>query len=191
MRSFPTVRERINFIYVNVVLSCIKLESKYILPYQKLLDLLYQVMREQIPISETLSLYFIAVQCNLQNVLPISLGMCISQMRTSYHTEMKEVYNGKRPIVHFFLGRKQGYERLVHLGEITKCIKAGQEEFAVKWENGKIWKEKEVETRLCRVTGEIEVTPMFRSQLCAHAEGSTVSFFTGFSMRGPVALDIN
>lgn len=209
----PTVRERINFIYVNVVLSCIKLESKYILPYQKLIDLLNQVMREQIPISETLSLYFIAVvllwpqQCNLQNVLPRSLGMCISQMRTSYHTEMKEVYNGKSPIVHFFLGRKQGYERLVHLGEITKCIKAGQEEFAVKWENGKIWKEKEVETRLCRVTGEvknnliladtcipnlkIEVTPMFRSQLCAHAEGSTVSFFIGFSMRGPVALDIN
>ncbi|KAI9545481.1 hypothetical protein NQZ68_036468 [Dissostichus eleginoides] len=204
----PTVRERINFIYVNVVLSCIKLKSRYILPYQKLLELLDQVMREQIPLSETLSLYFIAVvllwpqQCNWKNVPAISLGKCISQMKTSYHTEMKEVYNGKWPVVHFFLGRKQGYEQLVHQGEITK---SGQEEFAVK--NGKIWKEEEVEARLCRVTGEvknnliladtcipnlkIEVTPRFRSQLCAHTEGSKVSFFTGFSMGGPVALDIS
>ncbi|KAK5861530.1 hypothetical protein PBY51_022921 [Eleginops maclovinus] len=209
----PTVRERINFIYVNIVLSCIKLESQYILPYPKLLDLLCQVIREQIPLSETLSLYFIAVvllwpqQCYLQDVVHRSLGMFISQMRTSYHKEMREVYNGKRPIVHFFLGRKQGYERLVHLGEIKERVKAGQAEFAMKWENGKIWKEKEVEACLCRVTGEVknnliladtcipglkvEVTPMFRSQLCSHAEGSKVSFFTGFSMKGPVALDIH
>ncbi|KAM9347143.1 sterile alpha motif domain-containing protein 9-like [Symphorus nematophorus] len=207
-----TVKDRINFIYVNVVLSHIKLESQHIQPYQSLNNLLCQVLRERIPLSENLSLHFIAVlllwpQQHQSSPECRSLGKYISQMRTSYHTVMKEVYNGKRPIVHFFLGKKWGYERLVHFGQIKRCIMAGQEQFSSMWENGKIWKEKKVEELLCRVTGEVkneviladtciqdlkaEVTPVFRSQLSGHAQGSKVSFFLGFSMKGPVALDIN
>lgn len=206
----PTVKEQINFIYLNVVLSCIKLESTHIKPYPDLINLLYQVQREQIPLPEYLPLHFIAVVLlwpQQHHQADRSLGQYISQMRTSYHTEMKNVYNGKRPIVHFFLGKKHGYGRLIHLSEIKKCFRAGQEEFASMWENGKIWKEKKVEELLCRVTGEVknnliladtcipdlkvEVTPMFRSQLSGLAQGSKVSFFTGFSMKGPLALDIN
>ncbi|XP_071340473.1 sterile alpha motif domain-containing protein 9-like [Trachinotus anak] len=203
----PTVKERINFIYVNVVLSCIKLQSQYLRPYQKLIDLLEQVLREQTQINDMLPLHFIAVmllwpqqrrpQCR-------SLGKYISQLRMFYHTEMREMYNGKSPIVHFFLGKKQGYERLVPLREIKRCIMAGPEQFASMWENGRIWKEKKVEEVLCRVTGRvknnliladtcipIEVTPMFRNQISGRAEGSKVSFYTGFSLKGPLALDIN
>lgn len=206
----PSVRERINFIYFNVVLSCIKLASPNIQPYQNLIHLLWQVLQKQIPLGENLPLHFIAVVLLWpQQNCPADhrLGVYISQMRASYHIVMKEVYNGKRPIVHFLLGKKQGYERLVHLGEIKKCCTAGQEEFASMWENGKIWKEKKVEENLCRVTGEVkneliladtcipglklEVTPMFRSQLGGLAQGSNVSFFIGFSMKGPLALDIN
>ncbi|XP_038575604.1 sterile alpha motif domain-containing protein 9-like [Micropterus salmoides] len=206
----PTIKERINFLYFNVVLSRIKLESTHIQPYQKLIDVLCEVLREPIPLSDNLPLHFIAVvllwpQQNSRECR--SLGKFISQVRTSYHTEMKEVCNGKRPIIHFFLGKKQGYDRLVHFGEIKRCITAGQEQFSSMWANGKIWKEKKVEELLCRVTGEVkfgsiladtcvpglkvEVTPVFRGQLVGHAEGSKVSFFTGFSMKGPVALDIN
>ncbi|XP_071758752.2 sterile alpha motif domain-containing protein 9-like [Centroberyx gerrardi] len=206
------VKERINFIYVNVVLSCIKPGSRQLQPYQKLLDLLSQVLRGQIPLSDNLPLHFIAVallwpQQHLKPAEPTSLGRYVSQMRTSYHAVMKEVCNGKRPVVHFFMGKKQGYERLVHLGEIERCVKAGQEQIASMWVNGKIWKEKEVEELLCRVTGEvqgnlivadtcipdvkIEITPMFRSQLSGRAVGSKVSFFIGFSMKGPLAIDIN
>ncbi|XP_032366122.1 sterile alpha motif domain-containing protein 9-like [Etheostoma spectabile] len=209
----PTVKERINFIYVNVVLSCIKPGSQHLVPYQKLHAFLCQVLREQIPISENLPLHFIAVlllwpqQYSPEVVTPRSLEKYISQIRTFYHTVMKEVYNGKRPVVHFFLGKKQGYERLVHFGEITACINLQQEDFASMWENGKIWKEKKVEERLLRVTGEaknnmilahtcfpdlkVEVTPMFQSQLSGYAPGSKVSFFIGFTMKGPVALDID
>ncbi|XP_044072548.1 sterile alpha motif domain-containing protein 9-like [Siniperca chuatsi] len=206
----PTMKERINFIYVNVVLSCIKLQSAHIQPYQKLINVLCQVLHEQIPLNDNLPLHFIAVvllwpqqdrpECR-------NLGKYISQMKTSYYRVMKDVYNGKRPIVHFFLGKKQGYERLVHFGEIKRCVLAGQEQFSSMWENGKIWKERKVEELLCRVTGvvkngliladtcipdlKVEVTPVFQGQLSGHAQGSRVSFFTGFSMKGPVALDIN
>ncbi|XP_023272840.1 sterile alpha motif domain-containing protein 9-like [Seriola lalandi dorsalis] len=205
----PSVKERINFIYVNVVLSCTKLQSQNLQPYHKLTELLHKVLCEQIQINEVLPLYFITVVLLWpQPGLPpcTRLGKYISQMKTSYHTEMREMYNGKRPIVHFFLGKKQGYERLVPLREIKRCIRTS-EQFTSMWENGRIWKEKKVEELLCRVTGEVknnliladtyipdlkvEVTPMFRSQLSWRADGSKVSFFIGFSMKGPLALDIN
>ncbi|XP_047455972.1 sterile alpha motif domain-containing protein 9-like [Mugil cephalus] len=204
----PTAKERINFIYVNVVLSCIKLESQQILPYQQLIDFLIKVQSEQIPLGDNLSWLFIAVvlfwpQPNGSKWR--SLGKYISQMKHSYYTEMNEVYNGKSPIVHFLLGKKQGYGQLVHIGEIKKCITAGQEQFASMWGNGKIWKEKKVVELLCRVTGEVrgnliladtcadlkvEVAPMYRSQISGHGEGSKVSFFIGFTMKGPLALDV-
>ncbi|KAL6101112.1 uncharacterized protein ACO6RY_08113 [Pungitius sinensis] len=205
-----TVKERINFIYVNVVLSCIKPTSKHILPYKELIDLLCQVLREQIPLSENLPLHFIAVVLFWPQQQEVSLyhnlGRYISQIRTSYHMMMKEVFNGKRPIVHFMLGKKQGYQRLVHLGEIRRYVRAGEEDFTLMWENGKIWQEKQVKERLCRLTGQVkdkriladtcisglklEITPMFQSQLSGHAQETKVSFFIGFSMKGPVALDI-
>ncbi|XP_070694580.1 sterile alpha motif domain-containing protein 9-like [Pempheris klunzingeri] len=190
----PTVKDRINFIYVNVVLSHIKLQSRYILPHQKLVYLLCQVVHQQTPLNDILPLYFIAVvllwpqqhhpECK-------NVGRYISQMRNSYHTVMKEVYNGKRPIVHFFLGKKQGYGQLVHFREIKRCIVGWDEQFASLWENGKIWKENKVDKLLCRVTGQVEVIPVFPSELRGHAQGSKVSFFIGFTMRGPLALDIN
>ncbi|XP_068429203.1 sterile alpha motif domain-containing protein 9-like [Clinocottus analis] len=208
----PTVKERINFIYVNVVLSCIKLASTHIAPYPRLIELLFKVLREQIPLNENLPLHFIAVallwprQHCPDGLPPTNLRTHISQMRTSYHMVMKDVYNGKWPIVHFILGKKQGYERLVPLEEIKRCIRTGQEEFTLMWENGTIWKDQKVQERLCRVTGQVmnkfiladtcdprlklEITPMFQSQLSGHAQQSKVSFFVGFSIRGPVALDI-
>ncbi|XP_026152149.1 sterile alpha motif domain-containing protein 9-like [Mastacembelus armatus] len=207
----PTVTEKINLIYVNVVLSRIKLESSLVKPYKKLLDLLHQIQRGHVPLSDYLSLHFIAVVLlwpQQHHTDGRVLQKCISQIRTSYHTEMKGVYKGKWPTVHFFLGKKPcGYERLVTLREIKKCITAGPEQFASMWENGKIWKEKKVEELLCRVRGEVknhliladtcvpdqkvEVNPFFRSQVSGHADGSKVSFFIGFSIKGPLALDIN
>uniref|UniRef100_A0A3Q3JGQ1 Uncharacterized protein n=1 Tax=Monopterus albus TaxID=43700 RepID=A0A3Q3JGQ1_MONAL len=203
----PDVLTKINFIYANVVLSRIKLESPHIKQYPKVLDVLCQVLREQIPLSANLPLHFIAVMLLWpQQYHPecTRLGRCISQMRTAYHTVMKEMRNGKRPVVHFFLGKKQGYEKLVPLGEIKRLIKP--EEFAYMWENGKIWKEKKVHDLLCRVTGEVKnnfiladtciqglklpVTPMFQSQIGGYAEGSKVSFFTGFSVNGPYLLKV-
>ncbi|XP_072253921.1 sterile alpha motif domain-containing protein 9-like [Leuresthes tenuis] len=197
-------KDRINFIYANVVLSCIKLDSREILPYPELIKLLSEVLREQVPLSDYLPLCFIAVALlwpSSKDPKYKSLGSLISQMKTLYHEELKEVYNGKSPIVHFMLGKKLGYERLVNIGEIRGTV-AGQEEFAAIWRNGKIWKEEKVKELLFRATGEVkrpgiltdtdkvEVAPMYQSQISGYGEGSKVSFFIGFSMKGPLALDI-
>ncbi|KAF7213707.1 sterile alpha motif domain-containing protein 9 [Nothobranchius furzeri] len=206
----PSPKEKINFIYATVVLSRIKLESREMMPYPQLLKFLFQLLSEQTPISETLSLFFIAVALlwpSSQDTGCRNLGWYISQMKNSYHKELKEACNGKSPTVHFLLGNKCGYEQLVHIGEIKECIEAKQEVFESMWGNAKIWKEEKVRSLLCRATGEVthgniltntcvnhlklEVMPMYRSQISGYAEGSRVSFFIGFSMRGPLALDIN
>ncbi|KAM4731015.1 sterile alpha motif domain-containing protein 9-like [Anableps anableps] len=205
----PSPKERINLIYASVVLSCIKLQSQSVIPYQVLVNILNQVLNEPTPSNESLPLFFIAVV--LMWPMPPDLwhrdlGRFISQMKTAYHTALKEVYNGKRPIVHFVLGKKYGYERLVHIRAIQSCITGAEQQFASLWRNGKIWKERKVRDLLCRVTGAVnrdgiladtgipnlrlEVTPMYRTQISGYADGSKVSFFLGFSMKGPLALDI-
>lgn len=208
-QQIPKPKEKINFIYANVVLSCIKLQSQHLLPYSKLLKFLLQVLNERTSITESLALFFITVlllwpqaQCpECRN-----LGSFISKMKTTYHSEMKEVYNGKTPIIHFLLGNELGYERLVHVGAIKSCIGVGPEEFASMWENGRIWKGKKVRERLLRVCGEVkrdgiladtcirdlklEVVPVYRSQISGYFEGTKVTFFIGFSLKGPLALDI-
>lgn len=208
-----TVKDRINFIYVNVVLSCIKLASPYIEPHQKVIDHLCNILHRQFPPDDTLPLCFIAVVLlwpQQNHIFPQSRNLrnYITQMKSSYHNVMKEVCNGKRPIIHFFLGKKQGYEKLVHFENIKRCLKTEPEQFSSMWEDNKIWRERRVVELLCRVTGvvnnngsilvdtseqslRLEVTPVFRSQLSGHAKGSKVSFFVGFTLKGPVALDIN
>ncbi|XP_068602289.1 sterile alpha motif domain-containing protein 9-like [Brachionichthys hirsutus] len=209
----PTVKDRVNFLYANVVLSRLKLQSPLIKPYTKLTHFLSETLRLPIPLSENLPLHFMAVlllwpQQNLLSPELRNLSHYISQVRTSYHTVMDDVCNGKRPVIHFFLGRRQqGYERLVHLGAIRRCVAASQEEFPSMWENGKLWKDKRVEELLCRVSGQVkgdsilaetccpevklEVAPVFRGQLSGRPAGSKVSFFLGFTMKGPLALDIS
>lgn len=73
------------------------------------------------------------------------------------------------------------------------------------WENGGIWNEKKVKQLLCRVIGKVmncsilvdnsipnlDVTPMYQGHLSGFADGSQVSFFTGFSVRSPLAFDIS
>ncbi|KAF3848400.1 hypothetical protein F7725_014897 [Dissostichus mawsoni] len=147
---------------------CVELyqtEITNILPYQKLLSSLTN--------SAT-------GECST-----ISLGKCISQMKTSYHTEMKEVYNGKWPVVHFFLGRKQGYEQLVHLGEITK---SGQEEFAVKM--AKYGKRRRWRRAFAGSLARLKSPQVSKSALCSYRGVQSV-LLHWFLNGGPVALDIS
>lgn len=200
--------EKVNYIYINVALSCISL--KWIEePFHTLVNILLSCL-EHPPRNTHLPLYFIAVILLWpQPSHPKSeqLRSYITHMKTAFHSEMKQIYNGKKATVHFFLGKKPDYGRIVHLGEIKRCVSAGHEQFASMWENGVIWKKPKVQELLCRVTGKVkdrnilahtcisdfnvEVKPLFQSQLRGHREGSIVSFFIGFSMQGPFAIDIN
>ncbi|XP_015232478.1 PREDICTED: sterile alpha motif domain-containing protein 9-like [Cyprinodon variegatus] len=205
----PKRIERINMIYANVVLGCIKPESDVLL-YQDPLNVLSELLCEKHTEEEYFSLLFIAVVLlwlSPEHELCIQLETYISQLKVSYFEQMKEVINGKYPIVHFLLGSKSSCRRLVQIKAIQSCVTGSEEHFASLWGNGQIFRKQEVRKLLQRFTGQVrgkkkimvdtcfqdqklEVIPLFQSQISGLEHGSKVSFFIGFSMKGPLALDI-
>uniref|UniRef100_A0A8C1X9W7 Uncharacterized protein n=1 Tax=Cyprinus carpio TaxID=7962 RepID=A0A8C1X9W7_CYPCA len=189
----------INFIYANVILANINPESQYIMPYQDLCKLLLNIIDRPGSFSEILPLYYITVLLLWQEANR-ELPTFVSQMKTLYLNELKPVSNGKRAAVHFYLGREKGYGGLISHRDINSCLRLGQD-ISTQWDDEKIWKQVRDSKKLCRVSGEIHnnsiwvadvkfmVDPMFRSQLRKES-GTRVTFFIGFSMNGPVALDI-
>ncbi|KAI5107065.1 sterile alpha motif domain-containing protein 9-like [Silurus meridionalis] len=197
------LKDAINFIYANIVLSKIKPESQFLWPHEKLLKLLCKILEHPVPLSNSLALHFVAVmmlwpESNVKNSLP----SYVSQMKSSFSNEMIPVCNGKRAAVHFYLGKSAGYCRMITQYDIDTCVSSQQ---LGKLQNEKIWENKKIQNMLHRVTGRISnycimantsnphmqvaVSPLFKCQLCGYL-GDNVSFFVGFSMDGPVAVGI-
>ncbi|XP_059415007.1 sterile alpha motif domain-containing protein 9-like [Carassius carassius] len=190
--------DTVNFIYANVILANIKPESQYIRPYQDLCNLLLQIISHPTPFSEILPLHYITVLL-LRQEEDCGLPTFVSQMKLSYLKDLRPVSNGKRAAVHFYLGKDNGYGGLISHRDINNCLGSGQN-ISTKWDDEKIWKQVRDCEKLYRASGKIcsgficvadvKVEPMFRSQL-RNESGTRVSFFIGFSMNGPVALDID
>uniref|UniRef100_A0A672M3F2 Sterile alpha motif domain-containing protein 9-like n=1 Tax=Sinocyclocheilus grahami TaxID=75366 RepID=A0A672M3F2_SINGR len=197
-REEARLMDTVNFIYANVILANINPDSQYIEPYQHLSQLLLQTINCSISFSEHLPLSYIAVLLLWQETKR-NLPRFVSQRKSSYSTELKPEFNGKRAAVHFYLGKDEGYGGLISHRDINSCLGSGQN-FSTQWNDEKIWKQVRDSNKLCRVFGEIcdgfisvenvKVYPMFRCQL-RKKSGTRVSFFIGFSMNGPVALDID
>ncbi len=190
--------DRVNFIYANVILANISPESQFIMPYQDLCKLLLEIINHPTPFREILPLQYITVLL-LRQEEDCALQTFVSQMKLSYSNDLRPVSNGKRAAVHFYFGKDEGYSGLISHRDINSCL-GSKQNISTKWDDEKIWKQVRDCEKLFRFSGKIcsgfisvanvKVDPMFRSQL--HKESGTgVSFFVGFSMNGPVALDID
>ncbi|XP_064180864.1 sterile alpha motif domain-containing protein 9-like [Anguilla rostrata] len=203
------VKIKVNYIYANIVLAAIKPASKCILPYTELLNLLCEVLRDYIPHEDSKALYFIAVALLWPGSNPLAVAerflpaiiSYVSQLRTSFWHEMGSVWHAKKPVVHFYLGKRHGYGRLVSRADVEKF--AGAQSGCLG--ESETWKHGKIQDLLFRAYGmvqrqkifadtpnpdvKIEVNPVYKSQLCG-GEHRRVSFFIGFSMHGPLAFDI-
>ncbi len=190
--------DRVNFIYANVILANINPESQFIMPYQDLCNLLLEIIDHPTTFSEILPLQYITVLL-LRQEEDCALPTFVSQMKLSYLKDLRPVSNGKRAAFHFYFGKDEGYGGLISHRDINNCL-GSEQDVSTQWDDEKIWKQVRDCEKLYRVSGKIcdgfisvanvKVDPMFRSQL--HKESGTgVSFFVGFSMNGPVALDID
>ncbi|XP_077058259.1 sterile alpha motif domain-containing protein 9-like [Siphateles boraxobius] len=190
--------DTVNFIYANVILANINHASRCITPYKDLcgyFDLCGTITHA----GEILPLHYITVLLLWQEKNS-KLPTFVLQMKESYIKELKHLSNGMRAAVHFYLGKDKGYGGLISHRDINSCLGSGQN-ISTLWDNERIWKQVRDSKKLRRVSGEIRnnliwvedvnvmVDPMFRSQLRKES-GTRVTFFIGFSMNGPVALDI-
>ncbi|KAG5283803.1 hypothetical protein AALO_G00046330 [Alosa alosa] len=200
------LRDVVNYIYANVVLACVWPHSRFLVPYVAILQMMSKVLLQQVPHTDSLGVHFIATVILWPENNPLfpselseKLGTCLSQLRSTFINEMQSMEHGKRPVAHFYLGQKQGYDRLISHAVLAM---PGSHE---KFDNGQIWREERVRRTLQRVNGvvqrncilahtcnpnvKVEVRPQYMSHLKGR-ECNPVSFYVGFTMKGPVAFDI-
>ncbi|MBN3314148.1 SAM9L protein, partial [Atractosteus spatula] len=204
-----SVMDKINFIYANVVLQCITPNLPYLWEYSSLLNILAEVLDHPVADSESLALNFIATVLlwpeENSTCTGESVGSYISQMRNSFWNEMKAFFFFKRPVIHFYLGQKQNYGKLVSRRQVVKCLDSDQQDSTL-WYNDKVWKQETVQQLLQRVTGvvqdrkimadtpnpkvKLQVIPERMSRISGLDKGTRISFYIGFSINGPFAFDI-
>ncbi|XP_063069071.1 sterile alpha motif domain-containing protein 9-like [Engraulis encrasicolus] len=204
--NYANLRDAVNYIYASVVLACVWPQSKHILKYMELLQILSQVLSSQVPHADTLAVHFIASVVLWPENNPLfcdklsqKLGTYLSQLKSTFSNEMQSMEHGKKPAVHFYLGQKPGYGRLVSHGHLSKNWSPEY------FNNGQIWREESVRRNLQRVQGvvqrnfiladtcnpsvKVEVLPQYLTHLKGK-EQKPVTFYIGFTMKGPVAFDI-
>lgn len=129
----------------------------------------------------------------------------VSFLQQTYKTKMKDIPARRRRIyTHFYLGKGSGYHKFVHKSKIETIRQfSSVSEKRQKWLEGGVWKTPEIAEELMRVNGWTEdgsvylegpkmekfsIHPLHESSVPAGNEN--VTFYLGFTFRGPVACDI-
>ncbi|XP_038653285.1 sterile alpha motif domain-containing protein 9-like [Scyliorhinus canicula] len=206
-------RQRLNFILANIVLNSVKPKSKLIEPYDRLKDLLKEVLQDVGFNSGHVEPYFLAsllfwpTKYNEINDDSRLLLRCMTAVKQSFRGCYGRMGRSKHPVAHFYLGKKDGMNRFIQKAKIDRFFEK-EERRNTLWQSGEIWKEEKVKNLLLRVygrTGEdnkvyvefgsdekikILVRPVYLGKLRSGLSIEKISFYLGFSMDGPTAYDI-
>lgn len=208
--SIRSIKEKQNFILANIILSCVKPNSKFIQP----LSILKQQLREVLQLVglnyQYPDPYFLA--CLLfwpenQKLDQDSKLMekYVVSLNRSFRGQYKRMCRSKQASTFFYLGTKKGLNSLVHKAELEKHISKTKNTNSF-WQSGDIWKT-EVKHLLHRLTGQAEgklisieygidekiripITSVYSSPLRSGRNIEKVTFYLGFSIEGPLAYDI-
>ncbi|XP_029444748.1 sterile alpha motif domain-containing protein 9-like isoform X2 [Rhinatrema bivittatum] len=207
-------KEKLNFILANIVLSCIKPKSELICPIKTLKLRLREVLQEVGPNYQNPEPYFLASLLFWTHSLNQldqdfkNMEKYVTSMRNSFRGKYGYMCHSKQPIAHFYLGRKEGLDKLIHKSKIDQCFsQRSVTDLNSFWLNGDVWKEKQVRVLLLRLEGRTEndfvymecgiderikipIRPVYLGQLRSGKSIERVSFYLGFSFGGLIAYDI-
>nr|XP_033787021.1 LOW QUALITY PROTEIN: sterile alpha motif domain-containing protein 9-like [Geotrypetes seraphini] len=213
-QSNTNKRDKLNFILANIVLSCIKPKSKHICPIKNLKEILRQILKEVGLNHRNPEPYFLAsllFWTHPRRQLDQDfkhMEKYVSSMRASFRGQYGYLCHSKQPIAHFYLGSKENLDKLVHKSKIDQCFSERcVPDLNSFWQNGDIWKEKQVEKLLLRLEGRTEndlvylecgigetikipIRPVYLGRLRSGRSIERVSFYVGFSFDGLIAYDI-
>ncbi|KAM9476698.1 LOW QUALITY PROTEIN: sterile alpha motif domain-containing protein 9-like [Clarias gariepinus] len=126
-------------------------------------------------------------------------------LQQAHETKMKDVPARRRRIcTHLYLGNGRGFGKFVHKNKIETIRKySSLPEKRQKWLEGEVWKSAEISQELKRVEGWTEDENVYlevpnAEKFSIHplnirsvpAGNENVTFYLGFTFRGPVACDI-
>ncbi|XP_006891533.1 PREDICTED: sterile alpha motif domain-containing protein 9-like [Elephantulus edwardii] len=205
------IREKQNFILANIILSCLKPNSRFIQPFNLLKKQLREVLQL---VDSTLQFpdpYFLA--CLLfwpenQELDQDSKSMekYVSSLNRSFGRHYRHMCRSKQASTLFYLGKSKGLNTIVHKAEIEQYFSKEQNTNSL-WQSGDVWKIKEVKEILRRLVGQavgkqifveygtkekirIPVTSVYSGPLRSGGNIERVTFYLGFSIEGPLAYDI-
>ncbi|CAB1457042.1 unnamed protein product, partial [Pleuronectes platessa] len=126
-------------------------------------------------------------------------------MEKGYWTKMKDIPPRKRRLyTHFFLGSGNGLDKFIHKRKLKGLIRGTSlSEKRMKWFSGEVWKNPDIDKLLKRVSGwtddgvvylegpqkqKFRIMPLHLPSLPHSNEN--ITFYLGFTFRGPVAYNI-
>ncbi|XP_021047211.1 sterile alpha motif domain-containing protein 9-like [Mus pahari] len=200
-----------NFILANIILSCLKPSSKYILPFSMLKKKLREVLQIVGLTHPYPDPYFLACllfwpedkELDQDSTL---IEKYVSSLNGSFRRQYKHMCRSRQPSTLFYLGQKKGLNSLVHKAEIERYFSEVQDSNSF-WHSGVVWEKREVKDLLRLLDGQAEgklisleygteakikipVTSVYSAPLRSGRNIERVSFYLGFSIEGPLAYGI-
>lgn len=200
-----------NFILANIILSCLKPSSKYILPFSTLKKKLREVLQIVGLTHSYPDPYFLACllfwpenkELDEDSTL---IEKYVSSLNRSFRRQYKHMCRSRQPSTLFYLGQKKGLNSLVHKAEIERYFREVQDSNSF-WHSGVVWEKREVKDLLRLLDGQAEgklisleygteakikipVTSVYSAPLRSGRNIERVSFYLGFSIEGPLAYGI-
>ncbi|XP_056459225.1 sterile alpha motif domain-containing protein 9-like, partial [Gadus chalcogrammus] len=198
-------KEKINFIWSSVILYLLRPKSKGVKSYTQLCNLLLETLQQvsldyPFPDPHYLALLFFWPFSPQQT----EIRTYVTAIRKSSQKRLS-IFRKRSTVSHFYLGNENELARLVSKPKLDECFtKLHRNDLAKLWLTGDIFREREITSRLQRVTGLIEVgevyaiygklkIPVRPAYIGATRRGLStekVSFYIGFAINGPLAYDI-
>ncbi|XP_010343634.3 sterile alpha motif domain-containing protein 9-like [Saimiri boliviensis] len=203
--------EKQNSILANIILSCLKPNSKSIQPLNMLKKQLREVLQFVGLSHQYPNPYFLA--CLLfwpenQELDQDSklIEKYVSSLNRSFRGQYKRMCRSKQASTLFYLGKRKGLNSIVRKAEIEQYFDKVQNTNSL-WQSGDVWKKHEVKDLLRRLIGQAEgklvsieygteekikipVISVYSGPLRRGRNIERVSFYLGFSIEGPLAYDI-
>ncbi|MBN3279116.1 SAM9L protein, partial [Polyodon spathula] len=198
--STKTKEDELNFILANFVLNCINPESENITDPTVLEVILKDVLKdeEEDNPKPSAEMYFLALLLLWPQEGTESY---VKKIWKGFGNHYENYLRSRLIVPHFFLGQSSGLNRIVHKSKIDTCFAHFSVPINQLWQSGEVWKNDNVKSLLHRVDGRTEGHKVFAQ--CGNVKirvqpanredirrDNKVSFFLGFTIKGPVAYDI-
>ncbi|XP_036409492.1 sterile alpha motif domain-containing protein 9-like [Megalops cyprinoides] len=199
----------VNYIASQIALGCLSTQSSKLVALQNLQNLCQQFPNDKRKCLSSalflLTLLFWPEDSDPDKENKYEIVMAaVEYLKRSYWTKMKDIPQRKRRIyTHFFLSNGSGWDKIVHKSKVESLTKLlSVSEKRMKWLRGEVWKMPEIATLLKSVHGWTEdgtvflLGPQKKFNIPALNSASVpygnenVTFYLGFTFRGPVAYNI-
>ncbi|XP_071329832.1 sterile alpha motif domain-containing protein 9-like [Trachinotus anak] len=204
-------RDIVNYIMAHITLNCLSPQAPKVAPLKDLQALCYQFPADKkcLPSAQMLLTMLFWPEDNdtdhEKETKYEIIQSAVEHMEKGYWTKMKDIPQRKRRLkTHFFLGSGSGLDKFVHKTKFERVMKVfSVSEKRMKWFSGEAWKKPEIARTLKCVSGWTEDGVVYLegpqkkkfSILPLHVpsvphSNENITFYLGFSFRGPVAYNI-